>query len=69
MAKRTIKVQVLPGGEVKINNAGNPDEKRIIAELAELAEMLSGDPKGFKVEQHVHTHGHSHVAGEVHSHG
>jgi hypothetical protein len=69
MAKRQIKVQILPGGQVSFNNAGNPDEKRILAELAELAQLISGDAGAFKVEKHEHTLGHSHVAGEVHSHG
>lgn len=70
MAKRQIKVQILPDGEMKINNAGNPDEKRILDELAELAQLLSGDKKAFEVEKHVHTHGghahtHQHVGGQT----
>lgn len=69
MAKRRIKVEILPNGELKFDNSGNPDEKRIVDELAELAELLNGDGKGFEVEKHVHKHGahthtHQHVDGK-----
>ena len=68
MAKRQIKIEILPDGTMNIDNAGNPDEKRILDELSELAELLNGDKAGFKVEKHVHTHGghanvHQHVGG------
>lgn len=68
MAKRQIRVTILPTGEMKIDNTGNPDEQRILAELGELAELLTGDKKGLEVEQHVHSHGghnhtHQHVGG------
>ena len=68
--KRQIKVKIEDNGEVKFDNSGNSDEKRILAELAELAKELSGDPKAVKIEKHVHSHGtaHSHQEGEVHSH-
>ena len=67
--KREIRVKIMPNGEIKFDNAGNPDEKRILEELSELAALLTGDPKAFKVEQHVHTHAtahdhtHTHVGG------
>lgn len=59
--KRQIKVQILPTGEIKFDNAGNPDEKRILAELGELAELLTGNQAGFEIEQHVHTHATAHT--------
>lgn len=67
---RKIKVTVSESGEIRFNNEGNPDEKRILRELSELAQMLTGDPRGFKVEAHVHTHltAHTHADGTVHSH-
>lgn len=70
MAKRQIKITITPQGQLKIDNAGNPDEKRILDELAELAELLTGDKKGFQVEQHVHSHGghnhtHQHIGGKA----
>lgn len=69
MAKRQIKITITPSGEMKINNAGNPDEGRILDELKELAELLNGDGAGFQVEKHTHTHGghnhtHQHVGGK-----
>ena len=69
MAKRQIRIQIEPDGTMKIDNAGNPDENRILEELGELAELLNGDGKGFKVEKHVHAHGghshtHTHVGGK-----
>jgi hypothetical protein len=60
MQKRQIKVTITPEGELKFNNAGNPDEQRILKELASIAELISGDPTGFVVESHVHSHGHGH---------
>lgn len=68
---RKIKVQVLEDGTIKFDNAGNPDEKRILSELGELAQLLTGDPAGFKIEAHVHNHltAHVHTDGTVHSHG
>ena len=67
--KRQIRIEITPTGEMKVDNAGNPDEKQILDELAELAELLNGDKTGFKVEKHVHTHGahshtHQHVGGK-----
>ena len=62
MAKRQIRLQITEEGIIKVDNAGNPDEKRILDELGELARLLNGDEKDFKVEKHVHTHGgHSHT--------
>ncbi|MBI5954385.1 MAG: hypothetical protein HY865_22235 [Chloroflexi bacterium] len=68
--KRQIKVQILLNGEIKFDNSQNPDEARILKELAELAAMLSGDPQAVKIEKHVHQHGHvhSHEDGTIHSH-
>lgn len=68
--KRQIRIEITPAGEMKIDNAGNPDEQRILDELGELAQLLNGDGKGFKVEKHVHTHGghahtHVHVGGKT----
>ena len=68
MAKRQIKFEITTEGEIKVDNTGNPDEQKILAELGELAELLNGDEKGYKIEAHKHTHGsHSHV--HTHSHG
>ena len=71
MAKRQIKVEILPDGTIKFDNAGNPDEKRIMKELQELAQLLSGDPQKLVIEKHVHTHAttHTHTDGTVHTHG
>lgn len=61
MAKRQIRVTITDEGEIKIDNAGNPDEQKILAELAELAEFVTGDKAGFKVEKHTHgAHSHTH---------
>jgi hypothetical protein len=72
MPKRQIKVQILPDGQIKFDNAGNPDEQRILKELAELAQLLAGDPEAVKIEKHVHTHAtahtHTHADGTVHTH-
>ena len=68
MAKRQIKVQILPTGELKFDNSTNPDEKRILDELGELAELLTGEKTRFKVEQHVHKHGHGHEHTHDHQH-
>lgn len=72
MQKRVIKVKIAKDGTVNFDNAGNPDEQRILKELAELAKLLSGDEKAVKIEKHVHTHGHnhthSHESGEIHTH-
>ena len=70
MAKRQIKITISPNGEIEVNNENNPDEQKILEELGELAELLNGDGKGFKVEKHVHTHGahghtHIHVGGKT----
>ena len=67
--KRQIRIEITPEGEMKVDNAGNPDEKKILDELAELAELLNGDKTGFKVEKHTHSHGahshtHQHVGGK-----
>ncbi len=66
--KRTIKVKILPDGTFDVNNAGNPDEARILKELAELAEMANGNKAGFKIEQHVHSHGTAHTHYHDHQH-
>ncbi len=67
MAKRQIKITISPTGDIQVDNAGNPDEQRILDELSELAEFLTGDPEGFQVEQHVHTHGHEHAVDHQHT--
>jgi len=62
--KRQIKITISETGEMSIDNAGNPDEAKILDELGELAQLLNGDKGGFKVEKHVHTrggHSHTHV--------
>lgn len=71
MAKRQIKIKILPNGEIKVNNAGNPDAERITKELEELSAVLNGSSKGFEVEKHVHTHAtaHTHADGTIHTHG
>lgn len=66
--KRQIKVNITNTGEIKFDNAGNPDEQRILMELAELAKLLSGDEKGVKIEKHVHTHGNAHTHSHDHIH-
>jgi hypothetical protein len=63
MAKRQIKIDISEEGEISIDNAGNPNEKQILDELAELAEIANGNKDGFKIEKHVHSHG-----GHNHSH-
>ena len=72
LQKREIRVTITDDGEIKFDNAGNPDEQRILKELAELAKLLSGDEKAVKIEKHVHTHGHghahSHEIGEINTH-
>lgn len=61
MAKKQITITVTPDGELKVNSTKLPGtEKQILAELAELAELLSGDPGNFVVEKHIHG-AHSHV--------
>lgn len=65
--KRQVKITFNPDGTIQINNAGNPDEKRILSELAELAEVLTGKRDGFEVEQHVHSHGHTHTQDHTHA--
>jgi len=64
MQKRVIKVKIAKDGIVNFDNSLNPDEQRILKELAELAKLLSGDEKGVNIEKHVHIHGHGHT----HSH-
>ncbi len=66
--KRTIKIKINSLGEMSVNNAGNPDEARILKELAELAELANGSKTGFKVEQHVHTHDTAHTHDHDHIH-
>lgn len=70
--KREIKVKIGKDGTINFDNSVNPDEARILKELAELAQLLSGDPKAVKIEKHVHIHGsghaHSHEDGTIHSH-
>lgn len=64
MAKRQIIVTIDPEtAEIRVNNAGNPDEALILKELADLSKVLNGDKAGFKIEEHVHTHG-----GHAHTH-
>lgn len=65
--KRQIRIKVNPDGSMQINNAGNPDERRILAELEELAGLLSGDPKSFIVEKHEHNHATAHTHRHVHT--
>lgn len=68
--KRQVKITINPDGAIQINNAGNPDEQRILKELEELAKILTGESQGFKIEKHVHTHAtaHAHADGTIHTH-
>jgi hypothetical protein len=68
--KRQVKITINTDGTIKIDNAGNPDEKRILAELGDLAKVLTGSEKGYEIEKHVHTHAtaHAHSHGTVHTH-
>lgn len=68
MAKRTIRVKINQDGSFSINNAGNPDEARILSELEILAELANGSKKGYKVEKHVHTHATAHTHDHDHDH-
>lgn len=64
MEIRTIQIEILPDGSVKINNSQNSNEALILEELSNLSEALNGNPQGFKVEEHTHSHdshSHSHV--------
>lgn len=67
--KREIRIKIMPNGEIKFDNAGNPDEKRILQELAELSKLLTGDEQGVKIEKHVHTHSTSHTHDHTHVDG
>lgn len=60
MQTRTIKVKIGADGTINFDNSQNPDADRIMKELRELAELLSGDPQAVKIEKHVHQHGHVH---------
>ncbi len=62
MVKRIIKVKIARDGSMSINNAGNPDEARILKELEFLSELANGNAAGYKIEKHTHTHatGHTH---------
>lgn len=64
--KREIRVKIMPDGEIKFDNAGNPDEQRILKELAELAELLTGNPQAVRIEKHVHTHATAHTHDHTH---
>lgn len=68
--KRKIIVKISPDGQLSFDNSKNPDAKRIMDELSELAELLTGDPQAFTIEKHVHTagHAHTHEDGQVHVH-
>ena len=68
MQKRVIKVKISADGTINFDNSQNPDESRILQELAELAAMLSGDPQAVKIEKHVHQHGHGHAHSHDHVH-
>ncbi len=70
MSKRQIKVQITPDGQLKFDNSKNPDEQRILDELAELAALLNGDPKAVTIEKHVggHSHIHTHSGEQAHVH-
>ena len=65
---RKIVVTLNEDGSMKIDNSKNSNEQQILAELAEIAAMLNGDPKNFKVEAHVHDHNHNHDAAGSHQH-
>ena len=69
MAKRTIKVKIDQQGNFDINNAGNPDEARILKELELLAELANGNAAGYKIEKHVHTHATAHTHEHQHTGG
>jgi len=69
MAKKQIIIEIAADGSLKVNNTKNPGtEKAILEELAELAELLSGDPKAFVVEKHEHSHAHNHTNTGDHVH-
>lgn len=69
MAKKQIIIEIAPDGSLKVNNTKNLGaEKAILDELAELAELLSGDPKAFVVEKHEAGHAHGHASTEHHVH-
>lgn len=70
MATRKIKVTVSKDGTLKFDNAGNSDETRILRELGELAELLTGNKQGFEIEAHTHSHlvNHTHGNNELHTH-
>lgn len=61
MTQRIINIQINPNGSLRIDNSQNEDEEIILRELSELSSLLNGQPKGFKIEAHVHEHGHAHV--------
>lgn len=68
MGKRQITVEIDEDGNIRIINKGNSDEALILKELADMGLALNGDKQGFKVEEHIHTHGghnqiHTHVGG------
>ena len=67
-AKRQIKVKIAADGTINFDNSQNPDEARILKELAEIADMVSGDPQAVKIEKHVHQHGHGHAHSHDHVH-
>ncbi len=64
--KRQIKVKISADGTISFDNSINSDEQKILKELAELAQLLNGDPQAVKIEKHVHQHGHAH--GHAHDH-
>lgn len=66
--KREIKVKISADGTINFDNSVNPDESRILKELADLSKLLSGDEKAVKIEKHVHQHGHGHAHSHDHVH-
>ncbi len=67
MGTRIIRVKISQTGEFDVNNAGNPDEARILKELELLAELANGSRTGYKIEQHVHTHATAHTHDHEHT--
>jgi len=66
---KKLTVTIQEDGSVKIDASQMPGtSEEILAELGDLAEMLSGDPASLVVEKHVHSHGHTHTDTHVRQH-
>jgi len=69
---KELTITIKPDGEIKTDASKMPgSEAQILAELGELAELLSGDPAALVVEAHKHGVQHVHVhagSATVHAH-